>query len=229
MRLKRLALGFAAGLVLAPASSVLASPEDPVLDLPVRLSLEEPGQQDSRRPSSTRQRRPVRRRRSTPLFASNTIELDVRAGMAAFGGDYESDPAIAVGVGGRAAMPWLSRGLFGMSRTAFGGFGGVGFSQYEWDKTPKPADADGGVFYLEAGIDYDFIEPGSWILRGQLGVDWIQFMGIDDVDSGAGLLVGADVGVALGSGFWVTVNPKVSLGEGGHSIIFLQGGINLRF
>ena len=116
-----------------------------------------------------------------------------------------------------------------MSRSAFGVFGGVGFSQYEWDTTPKPTDAAGELLYLEGGIDYEFIEAGNWILRGQLGVDWIQFTDIDGVESGAGLLVGADVGVALGSGFWLTVNPRLSRNSDGDSIFFLQGGINIRF
>ena len=227
--LKRMAPWFVAGVVLAPAWSAIASPDDPVLDFPVRLGLREPVQQDSGGPGQTGQGGPVPRRKAAPFFATNSIELDVRAGMAMYGGDYESDPKIAAGIGGRAAMPWLSRELLGMSRSAFGAFGGLGFSQYEWDTMPKPSDADGGMLYLEGGIDYDFIEARSWILRGQLGMDWIQFMGIDNLDSGAGLLVGVESGVALGSGFWVTANPRISLTSDGDSIFFLQGGINIHF
>jgi hypothetical protein len=93
----------------------------------------------------------------------------------------------------------------------------------------EPEDPDGDVVAVALGADYDLWRSEDFMLRLLAGVQYVTFSDIFETDDGAGFLVGATGGYALGAGLWFTLNLQAWFGEGGDYLYALGAGLTLRF
>ena len=162
------------------------------------------------------------------LFDVEGMEVGVSLMMVSYAGDYDSDAQAGVQISARAASPMLSK-LFRVEDHGIGGFALLGFSKIDLNDTPAPPDPDGPIVHVAIGVDYHLEISTDLFLRPQIGLDYVHFVSVDDTDSGAGLLLGIQGIFRINEKFRLSLNPQVSIGDGGDTLIFITAGAALTF
>jgi hypothetical protein len=155
------------------------------------------------------------------------IQANAHLGFLFFSKDFEADPELVGGIGARAALPSVSRDWFGFDYDAIGAWLDVSISSLQRDIDTLDEDK-GTLFFATLGGDFTFHEDADAFVRGQLGVQYGHFGGVDDTDSGVALLLGASGGLQVGEKMWITLNPQVAFGHG-DQVYFVHLGFQVEF
>jgi hypothetical protein len=157
------------------------------------------------------------------------LELQFRAGFAAFTDDFRADPAFQASVCARAPMPWLSPAS-DPGGEYFGAFLGVGLIMgVDRDLNPPPSGADGNVFMVNAGIDFTFLRNQSLYLALEAGGQYTNYGGIDGLEDGLAPLAGLAFGLYAGGGLTLTLGEQTVFGNGGDRIYLINLGLVVEF
>lgn len=156
------------------------------------------------------------------------LELGFSGGALAFGGDFESDPQAVGLLSLRAPLPWLSRRVLGFDCDILGFFVQAGLGSIDRDLEPAPAVPDDTLILGALGVDLSLVPEDAWCLRFQAGAGYVDFGDVDGVESGAGLLLGFQAGVALCEGVWITAQPQALLASD-DQLYLLSAGLTFRF
>jgi len=126
-------------------------------------------------------------------------------------------------------MPWFSRDLLGLEEDDFGIFAGITVSGIDRDTDPELEDPSGTLVFACLGMDYTFLKDETFLLRGQVGLEYGYFGGVTDLDDGVAALFGAVFGVNLGGGIWVSYSPQLAVADAGNLIFFNSLGVVIEF
>jgi hypothetical protein len=132
----------------------------------------------------------------TPFIDFSRFEMGGYAGIVAFSSDFEADPNGVAGITARVPVPGLPLGDWGIFAQLFVSYVSRDLPFYYDDKA-------GAWIGAEVGGDYTFLKDEIWYLRGQVGILYANWMGVNALDDGIGLLVGMQAGF-----YWIKHNPN---------------------
>jgi len=162
------------------------------------------------------------------VFDFGRVQASARLGFTAFSEDFESDPQFLAGIGARADWIWLSRDVLGFDSDRVGLYADLSFSRIERD-VDFLEDDSGTLFFLGFGADLKAYEDETWILRGQAGLQFGHFGGVDDTDNGVAGVLGLDAGVKIVEDLAIVFNPQIAFGHAGDQVYFLNFAVQYRF
>ncbi len=169
---------------------------------------------------------PVEKQPSTSTawldFSNASIGLHVT--RIAFSTDFVADAHLGGGFLARAPSPWLSQKVVGLTGDDLGVFIDLEFGAIQRDFAAL-ADDSGGIFFATLGIDATLFKSESWLAQLQVGGQYGDFGGVDDLNNGFALLLGLNAGLRLFTPLWLTASPQVSVGNGGDAVFFLSFGL----
>jgi hypothetical protein len=166
--------------------------------------------------------------RPRPIVDLEWLEVGARVGVAAFSGDFETDPAPSLAFAVRAPMPWLSPSSTPNAEW-FGLFAQVAMAPVDREVEPELEDPDGLAWFLTAGLDFTVVRDGTWLVMLEAGPQYQTFGGISDLDDGFAFLAGARGGLDLARGLSLTLGPEVAFGNAGDRVSFLYLGLMIDF
>jgi hypothetical protein len=134
--------------------------------------------------------------KKAPIIDFSHFEMGGYTGVVAFSSDFEADPSFVAGITARVPVPAIPLGDWGIFAQAFASYIKRDLPFYYSDKA-------GTWFGAEVGGDYTFIRDNVWYLRGQVGILYANWNGINALDDGVGILLGAQVGF-----YWIRHNQN---------------------
>ncbi len=162
------------------------------------------------------------------FFEFGRVQAAARLGFTAFSEDFESDPQFLAGIGARVDWVWMSRDVFGFDQDRIGLFADLSFSRLERDLDFIDDDS-GLLIFLGFGADANVYEDETWIFRGQAGIQFGHFGGVDETDNGVAGILGIDAGVKVAENMAILFNPQVAFGHAGDQVYFINFGFQYRF
>ncbi len=160
-----------------------------------------------------------------PFLDFDNTELCPFVGAVMFSSAFEADPSFAAGLLVRVPAPGLPLS------EQFGIFIEGLFSSLSRDLPSYYGSPDGSIFLIGGGLDYEFLPGGSVTLKGQLGAIFTSFGGVDGVDSGPGMMLGAALGYT-----WPQKKYRITLGynpqwasDGSDWMMFHLLGVSIGF
>jgi hypothetical protein len=131
-----------------------------------------------------------------PFIDFKHFEMGAYGGVVVFSNDFEADPALVGGLTARVPVPGIPLGSWGIFAQAFVSYVSRDLPFYYNDKS--------GVWYgLEVGGDYTFVRNETYYFRGQAGILYAYWNGVNALDNGVGLLLGAQLGF-----YWIKHNQN---------------------
>ena len=165
---------------------------------------------------------------SHDFFTFGRVQASARAGFIAFSDDFEADPQFVAGVGARVDWTWLSQDVFGFDQDRVGIYMDLSFTKIDRD-LDFLEEASGTVIFVGFGFDINVYEDETWILRGQAGIQYGHFGGVDEVDNGVAGILGIDSGIKIAENLAIIFNPQIAFGHAGDQIYFINLGLQYRF
>lgn len=162
------------------------------------------------------------------VFEFGRVQGNAELGFIAFSEDFESDPQFTAGIGARVDWVWMSRDVLGFDQDRLGLFADLAFSRIERD-VDFLEDDSGTLIFFTLGTDLNAYEDETWVLRGQLGLQFGHFGGVDETDNGVAGVVGIDAGVKVAENFAIGFNPQIAFGNAGDQVYFFNFGVQYRF
>jgi hypothetical protein len=140
-----------------------------------------------------------------PLFDFRNAQMNIAAGLALFGGDFEAGADFAGSVSLRVPMPALPTERIGAFVEILGGHISRDLESYY-------TDTEGFFFGGALGVDFSFIQHKDWMLLGQLGGAYVAFDSVTGLDNSMALMLGLEAGTRVsgyrGNNIWMTVAPQ---------------------
>ncbi len=162
------------------------------------------------------------------VFDFGRVQAAARIGFIAFSTDFESDPQFVAGLGARVDWLWMSRDVLGFDRDAIGLYADLSFSRIDRDLDFLDEHAGTCVFF-GFGVDFTAFEDETFFIRGQAGLQFGYFGGVDETDSGVAGVLGLDAGVKVAENMAIVFNPQIAFGNGGDQVYFINFGFQYRF
>jgi len=181
--------------------------------------------QDPTEPPTREEPRPVESAPRDPWLDFGRLELNLQMGSVQFSRDFDADPELCLGALGRVPMPRLSE----IESDLFGLFAQATFSSIDRHVDPPPGTTDGSLFFFAAGIDMLFLKSEETFIRGQVGLQYGFFSGVDDLENGVAILAGVVGGLRFSDRVWVTVDSQFAFADAGDRLWFNQFGLLYRF
>lgn len=153
--------------------------------------------------------------------------MGLLGGMVLYSGNFESDPQACGSLAARAPLPWVSRGLLGLSEDKFGLFLGAGFTSVDRD-FEVIEEPDGSVMFFSGGLDYTLMNGDAFRLMGKVGFQYDSFGSVSELDSGFAFLAGASASIQISDGISFGYTPEFALGAGDW-LMFNQVGVGIDF
>lgn len=162
------------------------------------------------------------------VFEFGRVQGNAHLGFIAFSEDFESDPQFLAGVGARVDWTWMSQDVLGFDSDRVGLTADLSFSKIERD-VDFLEDDSGTLIFFGLGVDLNAYEDETWVFRGQAGLQFGYFGGVDETDSGVAGILGIDAGVKIAEGAAIVFNPQVAFGNAGDQVYFFNFGFRYQF
>lgn len=213
--------------VLLAAVAILAAERpaqaDELSDLPRSLQQEEPAKQ---RP----QEMPVPAKEEKPgeaFLDFGHSSINPHLGVIMFSSKFESDPKFAGGVEFRVASPWLSR-IFSDEPDRLGFLVDLTGATVNRDITISSGDKSGTLIFFSAALYATVLRSESFELQAEGGLQYGYFGGVEGLDNGIAGLLGLRGALKLGDGLWITLTPRIAIGDGSQTY-FISAGMQIDF
>jgi uncharacterized protein (TIGR03382 family) len=206
-------------IVLLTGQAQVWADED---DLPRSLQQEEP---------PPRPKAPVPPQEQAEQGSPDALNFDKTAaeghlGFLSFSSKFKDHAKFSGGVQGRVPSPLLSS-LLGDDLDRVAIFLDLSVSSIKRDIPSK--DNSGTLLFVTLGTDAAFYRDESWDFRGQLGVQYGYFGGVEGLHNGVACLIGLRGALNLGEGIWLVLNPQIALAKQSNHIFFLNVGVDINF
>jgi len=153
--------------------------------------------------------------------------LDAHLGFAKFSSKFKDNGAFVGGIQYRIPSPLLSS-IVDTDPERIGVFLDLSVSSINRD-IPSTFDKSGMLLFATLGTDAAFYKDEDWDFRGQVGVQYGYFGGVDGLDNGIAFLVGLRGALNLGEGIWLVLNPQFAIAKDSNNIFFLNVGAEIKF
>ncbi|HVE42334.1 MAG TPA: hypothetical protein VNM14_20790 [Planctomycetota bacterium] len=153
--------------------------------------------------------------------------LDAHVGFLSFSSKFESSAKFVGGIQYRVPSPLLSS-IVDTDPERIGIFLDLSVSSIDRD-IPATFDRTGTLLFVTLGTDAAFYKDEDWDFRGQIGVQYGNFGGVDGVDNGIAFLLGLRGALNVGEGIWIVLNPQVALAKQSNNIFFVNLGAEIKF
>ncbi len=153
--------------------------------------------------------------------------LDAHVGFLSFSSKFESSAKFVGGVQYRVPSPLLSS-IVDTDPERIGIFLDISVSSIDRD-IPATFDRSGTLFFVTLGTDAAFYKDEDWDFRGQVGVQYGNFGGVDGLDDGIAFLLGLRGGLNVGDGIWIVLNPQFAIAKESNNIFFVNVGAEIKF
>jgi hypothetical protein len=134
-----------------------------------------------------------------PFIDFSKWELGAFVGAAVYSSDFDADPDWVLGITTRVPVPGIPLGEWGL-------WGQVMLGHIARDIPFYYPHSKGEWYGVAVGGDYTLLTTEILFLRAQGGLMYAHWNGIQALDNGTGVLVGAEFGF-----FWIKHNSKASL------------------
>jgi hypothetical protein len=134
-----------------------------------------------------------------PFIDFSKWELGAFVGAAVYSTDFKADPDWVLGITTRVPVPGIPLG-------DWGAWGQLMLGHIARDIPFYYPHSKGEWYGVAVGGDYTFVTTELMFLRAQAGLMYAHWNGIQALDNGTGVLVGAEFGF-----FWIKHNSKASL------------------
>jgi hypothetical protein len=162
------------------------------------------------------------------VFSFGRVQASARVGFAGYSEDFEADAELIVGLAARVDWPWMSRDVFGFDQDRIGLYLDFGVTKIDRD-LDFLEDKSGTVILVGFGSDINMYEDETCIFRGQLGIQYGNFGGVDDTDDGVAAVLGLDMGLKLSEEMAIVLNPQICFGNAGDQVYLVGLGLQYRF
>jgi hypothetical protein len=152
--------------------------------------------------------------------------LDGHLGFVDFSSKFKGHARFSGGVQYRVPSPLLSS-ICDTDPERIGVFLDLSVSSISRD-IPS-TDKSGTLLFVTLGTDAAFYKDEDWDFRGQIGVQYGYFGGVEGLKNGVAALVGLRGALNLGEGIWLVLNPQFAIAKQSNTIFFLNVGAEIKF
>lgn len=194
-------------------------------EFPTRLSAEVVQDEDDMREEYRRaDYRRVRERNKPAFFDFTRFEMGGYMGIVDFSSEFEADPSYVFGVSARVPVTGLPLGEWGI-------WAQLHLSYVRRDIPFYYKNSHGSWMGLSVGGDFTLLSNRIWYLRPQLGIMYANWMDVQALDDGLGVLAGMQFGFFWIKGYdkaVVTLTPQLSY-DGEAWVAFMTLGFSVDF
>lgn len=158
-----------------------------------------------------------------PFFDFSRFEMGAYVGAVKYSSKFRADPNFVAGISARVPVPGIP-GDWGL-------WGHLFFSYVSRDLPFYYKDQAAAWFGGSVGADYTLLRREIWFLRANAGILYAHWNGVNGLDNGMGILIGAEFGF-----YWIKGNNKAVLNiapelsyDGESYLAFLRLGFSIDF
>jgi hypothetical protein len=192
-------------------------------DLPRSLQQEEPPP----RPQAPTPPQPQAEGENPDVLDFSKSALDGHVGFLKFSSKFKDNGKFVGGIQYRVPSPLLSS-ICDTDPERIGVFLDLSVSSIDRD-IPSTFDKSGMLLFATLGADAAFYKDEDWDFRGQVGVQYGYFGGVDGLDNGIAFLIGLRGALNVGEGIWIVLNPQFAIAKQSNNIFFLNVGAEIKF